>query len=90
VVFCDLVMPLVNGWEIARHVKSLKSPPTFNLITGWAQEIPAGDPRRGLVDAMVAKPVDPKIVDWLLAEHKRGQLCQTISAREENTAPGYP
>jgi PAS domain S-box-containing protein len=67
VVLCDLGMPLVNGWEIAQRVKSLKGPPTFYLVTGWAAEIPADDPRRRLVDAVIAKPVDPNILDQLLA-----------------------
>jgi CheY-like chemotaxis protein len=69
VVFCDLGMPLMNGWEIARRVKSLKTAPAFFLVTGWASEIPDDDPRRRLVDAIIAKPVDPAIVDRLLVEH---------------------
>jgi PAS domain S-box-containing protein len=67
VVFCDLGMPLINGWEIARRVKSLEAPPIFYLVTGWASEIPADDPRRRLVDGVIAKPVDLTILDRLLA-----------------------
>jgi PAS domain S-box-containing protein len=70
VVLCDLGMPLMNGWEVARRVKSLEAPPTFYLVTGWAAEIPADDPRRGLVDAVIAKPVDLTILDRLLTEHE--------------------
>ena len=66
-VFCDLGMPGVNGWEIARQVKSMAAPPAFYLVTGWAQEIRADDPRRALVDAVVAKPVEPQLLDRLLA-----------------------
>ena len=67
VVFCDLGMPGINGWDIARQVKSLAAPPIFYLVTGWAQEIRADDPRRRLVDAVVAKPVEPQLLDRLLA-----------------------
>ena len=67
VVFCDLGMPGVNGWDIARQVKSLAAPPIFYLVTGWAQEIRADDPRRSLVDAVVAKPVEPQLLDRLMA-----------------------
>jgi PAS domain S-box-containing protein len=67
VVFCDLGMPGINGWDIARQVKSLAAPPVFYLVTGWAQEIRADDPRRSLVDAIVAKPVEPQLLDRLLA-----------------------
>jgi CheY-like chemotaxis protein len=67
VVFCDLGMPLVNGWEVARRVKSLNKPPAFYLLTGWAGELSPDDPRQSLVDAVVAKPLDPKLLDQLLA-----------------------
>ena len=67
VVFCDLGMPGLNGWEIARQVRSLAAPPVFYLVTGWAQEIRADDPRRSWVDEVVAKPVEPHLLDRLLA-----------------------
>jgi CheY-like chemotaxis protein len=69
-VFCDLGMRALNGWEIARRIKSLEDPPAFYLLTGWAAEIRADDPRRELVDAVVAKPVDPRLLDELLAGQK--------------------
>jgi PAS domain S-box-containing protein len=68
IVFCDLGMPEINGWEVARQVRSRVAPPVFYLFTGWAQEIRADDPRRRWVDAVVAKPVEPKLLDQLLAE----------------------
>jgi CheY-like chemotaxis protein len=67
VIFCDLGMRQVNGWELARQVKSEKHAPVFYLLTGWATEIRPDDPRRDLVDAIIVKPVDPKILDGLLA-----------------------
>lgn len=85
VVFCDLGMPLVNGWEIARRVKSLEGPPTFYLVTGWAAEIPVDDPRRRLVDAVIAKPVDPNLLDQLLASHNPSQFDPASPTEEENT-----
>ena len=69
VVLCDLGMPLMNGWEVARRVKSLETPPTIYLVTGWAAEIPVNDPRRRLVNAVIAKPVHLKTLDELLAQH---------------------
>jgi PAS domain S-box-containing protein len=67
VVFCDLGMPEMSGWDVARQVRSLVAPPVFYLLTGWAQEIRADDPRRQWVDAVVAKPVEPLVLDQLLA-----------------------
>jgi PAS domain S-box-containing protein len=83
VIFCDLGMPIANGWEIAQRVKSLEEPPTFYLVTGWAAEIPADDPRRHLVDAVIAKPVDGKVVDDLLAQHDPSRFYPQRSAREQ-------
>jgi PAS domain S-box-containing protein len=85
VVFCDLGMPLVNGWEIARRLKSLEMPPTFYLVTGWAAEIPADDPRRRLVDAIVAKPVDPNLVDQLLAGDSANEFHAASTTEQEST-----
>ena len=59
----------MNGWEVARRVKSVEMPPIFYLLTGWAAEIPADDPRRRLVDGVIAKPVDLTILERLLVEH---------------------
>ncbi|MBV8454932.1 MAG: response regulator, partial [Deltaproteobacteria bacterium] len=83
-VFCDLGMPQLNGWEIARRVKSRKDSPAFYLLTGWTAEIAPSDPRRELVDAVVAKPVDPRILDGLLAGQKSEQL---LSADQYQRAP---
>ncbi len=68
VVLCDLGMPLMNGWEVARRVKSLQMPPFFLLVTGWAAEIPPNHPDRDLVDAVIAKPVDLQALNQLLAD----------------------
>jgi CheY-like chemotaxis protein len=73
VVLCDLGMRQLNGWEVARRVKSGKNAPVFVLLTGWAAEIPPDDPRCELVDAILTKPVDPKILDGLLAAKRPGQ-----------------
>jgi PAS domain S-box-containing protein len=77
VVFCDLGMPGLNGWEVARQVKSKSAPPAFYLFTGWAQEIPADDARRRWVDAVVPKPVEPRLLDQLLA------VSEPVSMRVE-------
>jgi CheY-like chemotaxis protein len=81
VVFCDLGMPEINGWEIARQVRSRPAPPVFYLFTGWAQEIRADDPRRRWVDAVVPKPVEPGTLDQLLAGVGAKQASQRRQGR---------
>jgi PAS domain S-box-containing protein len=75
-VFCDLGMRQLNGWELARRAKARKDPPAFYLLTGWTAEIPSADPRLDLVDAVVAKPVDPRILDELLAGRHSEQVLR--------------
>ena len=70
VIVCDLAMPEMNGWEVAKAVsdycKATNAPkPLFILITGWGGEIEdwpeSGD--KG-VDLMLGKPVHlPKLFD---------------------------
>jgi CheY-like chemotaxis protein len=71
VVLCDLGMPLINGWEVARQAKALETPPAFYLVTGWGQEIAAEDPRRHLVDGVLAKPIEPEFLDHILEKASR-------------------
>jgi len=86
VVFCDLGMPLINGWQIAQRAKSLRVPPAFYLVTGWGAEIPADDPRRGLVAAVIPKPVDPRILDQLLAANNDTKIASRATIEDENSA----
>jgi signal transduction histidine kinase/CheY-like chemotaxis protein len=76
VVLCDIGMPDVNGWEVARAI-ALTSPttPVF-MISGWANEIDEKDPRRALVAGVLAKPVSMETLFRALDEHsdERAQL----------------
>jgi PAS domain S-box-containing protein len=85
VVFCDLGMPVQNGWDVARQLRTSQAGPILYLVTGWAAEIPADDSRRGLFDAVLAKPVDPKILDELLADSRLGQL--RLARRPKENGP---
>ena len=90
VVFCDLGMPLVNGWQIAQRAKSLAVPPAFYLVTGWGAEIPGDDPRRRLVDAVIAKPIDPRILDRLLVANNNIKIgSQAIIDNVEDARRGH-
>jgi hypothetical protein len=66
-----LLLPQVaRGGKFARRVKSLEAPRAFYLVTGWAAEVSPQSRRPTFVDGVIAKPVNPKTVDDLLAEHK--------------------
>jgi CheY-like chemotaxis protein/anti-sigma regulatory factor (Ser/Thr protein kinase) len=55
-VLTDLGMPDVNGWEVARVVKSVRSDVPVLLLTGWADAVDPSD--RARVDGVVKKPFD--------------------------------
>lgn len=57
-ILCDVGMPEMNGWQVAEQVRRLAPEARFLLLTGWAQEIPRDDPKRRLVDGILAKPLD--------------------------------
>jgi PAS domain S-box-containing protein len=86
IIFCDLGMPQIDGWEIARRLKSREDAPVFYLLTGWMAEIRADDPRLELVDSVVSKPVDPGILDQLLAVQKLDHFSRAALPSQHGTA----
>ena len=66
VVVCDLVMPIMDGWQVGRTIKSIcaakgvpKTP--FVLLTGWGgQELEEEKIQDSGIDSLLEKPVDIK------------------------------
>ena len=56
VVFTDLGMPGMNGWEVAQGVKAASPRTPVGLITGWGATIDESELRTKGVDLIVAKP----------------------------------
>ena len=57
-VVTDLGMPDINGWEVARAIKSSRSDMPVLLLTGWADAVDPADAAR--VDGIIKKPFDLK------------------------------
>jgi CheY-like chemotaxis protein len=57
-VLCDLGMPGMNGWDVVARLRALAPEAAVYIITGWAHEIAAEDPRRATVAGVLAKPLD--------------------------------
>jgi hypothetical protein len=59
---------------------------SFYLVPGWGSEIPTDDPRRQLVDGVIAKPVEPKILDHLLVANNNSKIVRRRAIGEEGNA----
>jgi CheY-like chemotaxis protein len=58
IVFSDLAMPDMSGWELARAVKATAPALPVVLITGLGVELSPEQCRASHVDAVLAKPVE--------------------------------
>ena len=56
VVFSDLGMPEVNGWDVAKRVKSQAPETPVVLVTGWGSQLEEGSAQARGVDLIMAKP----------------------------------
>ena len=58
IVFTDLAMPDVSGWQLARAVKQASPDLPVVLITGFGVELSPEECRSNHVDAVLTKPVE--------------------------------
>lgn len=72
VILCDLVMPVVDGWEFCRWKAAQPELQQIPVILMSAHEPPARMVGRGLANAYLAKPVDPMaLVSAVMAYRRR-------------------
>jgi CheY-like chemotaxis protein len=56
VVFTDLGMPGMSGWEVARGIKTMRPGTPVGLITGWGSSLEESELAAHGVDLIVPKP----------------------------------
>ncbi|HEV8676520.1 MAG TPA: GAF domain-containing protein [Methylomirabilota bacterium] len=61
-VFTDLGMPGLSGWEVARLAKLRRPEAIVVLVTGWSDLIDADEAQRRGVDYVLAKPFEMESV----------------------------
>ena len=66
-VLCDVGMPEMSGWQVARELAGREDRPPVWMLTGWANEIGDSDPRLRTVRGVLAKPLDLDRLRALLA-----------------------
>ena len=55
-VFTDLIMPEMSGWELAEEIKNISSATPVALITGWRIDLPEAELQSRGVDFLITKP----------------------------------
>jgi len=56
IVFTDLGMPEMSGWEVAKYVKEKNPKVPVILITGWGAQLDDQNAKESGVDRILAKP----------------------------------
>ncbi|MBI1846738.1 MAG: GAF domain-containing protein, partial [Candidatus Rokubacteria bacterium] len=82
VVFTDLAMPGVSGWDVARAVKAAAPEVTVFLVSGFGVELSEEERRSHGVDAVFAKPLKiEQIMDAMARVRLRGGLRHSSEGR---------
>jgi CheY-like chemotaxis protein len=68
VVFTDLGMPGLSGWEVARVVKLRRPATPVVLVTGWSDQMEPDEVRLRGIDFVVAKPFGATTIRRVLGE----------------------
>jgi len=56
IVFTDLGMPEISGWEVAQRIKAIDPSVTMVLITGWGVQLDENELRQRKIDSVISKP----------------------------------
>jgi PAS domain S-box-containing protein len=69
-VFLDIGMPTMNGYETARRIRAEPwgDKPVLVALTGWGQEEDKARAREAGFDRHIVKPAAPEVLEALLAE----------------------
>jgi PAS domain S-box-containing protein len=68
IVFSDLGMPEVNGWDVAAAVRARRPEAAIILVTGWASQIEPDTLRARGVDMILSKPFSLEDVERVMAD----------------------
>ena len=60
IVFTDLSMPEMSGWEVTDRLKSLNPEVVIVMVTGWGTQVDSRKLKAHSVDLLMAKPFEVK------------------------------
>jgi CheY-like chemotaxis protein len=68
-IMTDLGMPGMNGWEVAREIRSINTEIPIILMTGWGLEISNKEVKNAGITELVAKPFTIRKVQALVTKY---------------------
>ena len=71
VVFTDLAMPRVSGWQVARAIKEMAPEVPVFLVTGFGVELSEEECRTHGVDLVLVKPLEIQTILDVVAQAGR-------------------
>jgi CheY-like chemotaxis protein len=83
-IFTDIGMPGMSGWELARAVRSMDSEIPLAVITGWGDEVGSERQKEAGVDCVVTKPFSAERIAELVEE-----LTGRLPERASNARPPF-
>jgi two-component system OmpR family response regulator len=81
VVLLDLALPKMNGWQIARQIRSriTGKRPLLIAITGYGDQAARSRSSQAGIDLHLIKPVDPEMLEQVLQRFET-VLCAEMPA----------
>ena len=74
VIFMDIGLPVLNGYEAAQRIRELQcdKKPVLVALTGWGHDADRRRSESAGFDAHLVKPVDDRVLGKLLVELRNG------------------
>jgi PAS domain S-box-containing protein len=79
VIFMDIGLPMLNGYEAARRIRERQSDkkPVLVALTGWGQDADRCRSENAGFDAHLVKPVDDRLLGNLLVKLRVGSAARS-------------
>ena len=75
-VFTDIGMPEMSGWELAREIRKRSETIPLAIVSGWADAISCDDRQSISADWVIAKPFDIATIAEIAAEAMKNRRSQ--------------
>jgi len=91
-IFLDIGMPRMNGYETCRHIRSGERghEPVIVALSGWGQDHDKERSREAGMDLHLVKPFDPALLESMLSTLGARESAQAQSTVHEPRGEGAP